>query len=78
EESIPFHFLAEELLEFVDDVLDGLDSRKEVEYIRTIIKNGTSADRQIKTYYDAGGDENRQEALKAVVDQLIAETKEGI
>jgi carboxylate-amine ligase len=78
EESVPFHFLAEELLEFLDDVLDDLDSRKEVEYVRTILKNGTSADRQIKAYHDAGGDENRQEALKAVVDQLIAETKEGI
>jgi carboxylate-amine ligase len=78
EESVPFHFLAEELLEFVDDVLDDLDSRKEVEYIRTIVKNGTSADRQIKTYYDAGGDDNKEEALKAVVDQLIIETKEGV
>ncbi len=78
EESVPFHFLMEELLEFLDDVLDEMGSRKEVEYIRTILKNGTSADRQIAVYKQNGGDENRREALKAVVDHLVAETKEGI
>ena len=36
----------EELLEFIDDVVDELGSRKEVEYLRTILKNGTGADRQ--------------------------------
>ena len=77
EESVPFHFLAEELLEFVDDVLDELGSRKEVEHVRTILKRGTSADRQIATYLAAGGDDNRDEALKAVVDFLVAETKAG-
>lgn len=78
EESVPFHFLMEELLEFLDDVLDELGSREEVEYIRTILREGTSADRQIAVYNDHGGDENRQEALKAVVDNLVAETKEGL
>jgi len=78
EKSVPFHFLAEELLELLDDVVDDLGSREEVEYIRTIIKNGTSADRQIACYRQHGGDENSEEALKAVVDQLVAETKEGL
>jgi carboxylate-amine ligase len=78
EESVPFHFLMEELLEIVDDVLDDLDSRQEVEYIRTILREGTSADRQIEVYRKHGGDDNRQEALKAVVDNLILETREGI
>lgn len=78
EESIPFHFLMEELLELLDDVMDDLGSRKEVEYIRTILKNGASADRQIACYLKHGGDENNEAALKAVVDQLIAETKEGV
>jgi carboxylate-amine ligase len=78
EESVPFHFLMEELLEIVDDVLDELDSRQEVEYIRTILKEGTSADRQIAIFRKHGGDDNRQEALKAVVDNLILETREGI
>ena len=55
-----------------------LGSREEVAYIRTIIKNGTSADRQIACYRRHGGDQNSEEALKAVVDQLVAETKEGL
>ena len=78
EESVPFHFLMEELLEFLDDVLDELGSREEVEYLRTILREGTSADRQIRVYNDQGGDDNRKEALMAVVDSLVAETKEGL
>jgi len=77
EESVPYHFLMEELLEILDDVVDELGSRQEVEYVRTILKEGTSADRQIRVYNSHGGDDNREEALKAVVDSLIAETKEG-
>ena len=78
EKAIPFHFLMEELLELLDDVVDDLGSRAEVEYVRTILKNGTSADRQVATYLKHGGDENRTEALKAVVDHLIEETKRGL
>ena len=78
EESVPFHFLMEELLEFLDDVLDELGSRKEVEYVRTILREGTSADRQITVYNAHGGNDNREEALKAVVDNLVAETQEGL
>ena len=78
EKSVPFHFLAEELLELLDDVVDDLGCREEVEYVHTILQNGTSADRQIACYRQHGGDDNNEEALKAVVDQLIAETKEGL
>jgi carboxylate-amine ligase len=68
----------EELLEIVDDVVDELDSREEVGYVRAILKNGTSADRQVAAYENNGGDENREDALCAVVDNLIAETQEGV
>ena len=78
EEAIPFHFLMEELLELLDDVVDDLGSRKEVEYVRTILKEGTSADRQLAVYRAHGGDDNNVEALKAVVDNLILETKKGL
>ena len=78
EQSVPFPVLAEELLEFVDDVLDELGSREEVEHVRTILERGTSADRQIATYEAHGGDDNREAALNAVVDFLIAETKAGL
>jgi carboxylate-amine ligase len=78
EESVPYHFLMEELLEIVDDVLDDLGSREEVEYLRTILREGNSADRQIAVYNQHGGDDNRQEALKAVVDNLVVETSEAL
>ncbi len=78
EQSIPFHFLIEELLEILDDVLDELGSRQEVEHVRTILRRGTSADRQLKVYREHGGDENREEALQAVVDFLVTETREGV
>ena len=55
----------------MDDVVDELGSRKEIEYVHTILKNGTSADRQLRTF-EATGD------LKAVVDQLVDETMEGV
>lgn len=71
EEAIPFHFLMEELLELLDDVVDDLGSRKDVEFVRTILKEGTSADRQLAVYRQHGGDDNNVEALKAVVDNLI-------
>ncbi|MEM7334826.1 MAG: carboxylate-amine ligase [Chloroflexota bacterium] len=78
QESVPFHFLMEELLELLDDVLDDLGTRKEVEYARTILKEGTSADRQIAVYHANGGKDNHQNALNAVVDHLIEETKMGL
>ena len=56
---------------FLGDVLDELGTRKEVEYAFTILKEGSSADRQLETYRKTGD-------LNAVVDQLIVETAEGV
>lgn len=56
---------------FLDDVLDELGSRKEVEYALKILDEGTSADRQLATFKQTGD-------LKAVVDQLVRETAEGV
>jgi carboxylate-amine ligase len=42
-----------------------------VEYAFQILREGTSADRQIETY-------QRTNDMKAVVDQLIAETELGV
>ena len=68
----PARALVRELLEwFVDDVLDELGSRKEVEYAFTILDQGTSADRQIARFRETGD-------LKAVVDSLVSETAEGV
>ena len=78
EEEVPFATLMDELLEILDDVVDDLNSREEVEYVQTILKNGSSADRQVKVYEQNGGDDNSEEALKAVVDHLVEETKSGL
>ncbi len=78
-EAVPMRFLAGELLEFLDDVMGELGTRKEVEYIKTILDKGTSADRQITVYrkaIKAGAD--KQEAFNQVVDHLIAETMQGV
>ncbi len=72
QEELPARDLIRELIEwFVDDVLDELGTRKEVEYAFRILDEGTSADRQLATYKRTGD-------LKDVVDQLIAETAEGV
>jgi carboxylate-amine ligase len=72
DQELPARTLVRELLEwFVDDVLDELGSRKEVEYAFTILEQGTSADRQIARFRETGD-------LNAVVDTLVAETAEGI
>ena len=50
QKEVPVRDLILELLEFVDDVLDELDSRKEVENTFTRFRRGTSADEQLKVY----------------------------
>jgi carboxylate-amine ligase len=78
EAEVPFPVLMEELLEILDDVVDELGSRKEIEYVRTILEKGSSADRQLAVYEANGGENNHDEAIKAVVDHLVAETKLGL
>jgi glutamate---cysteine ligase / carboxylate-amine ligase len=69
--EVPVRELILELLDFVDDVVDELGNRKELQYIHEILAGGTSADRQLRTF-EATGDLNK------VVDQLIVETMEGV
>jgi carboxylate-amine ligase len=71
QKEVPVRDLILELLDFVDDVVDELGSRKELEYVHTILENGTSADRQLRKFAETND-------LKAVVDQVIAETMEGV
>ncbi|MFQ5707973.1 MAG: carboxylate-amine ligase [bacterium] len=70
EEEVPLRFLVNELLELIDDVVDQLGTREEIELVRTILEEGTSADRQLRIYKETGD-------LKAVVDQLAEETVIG-
>jgi carboxylate-amine ligase len=69
--EVPVRDLILELLEFIDDVVDDLGSRKEIDHVHTILKRGTSADRQLKVYEETSD-------LKAVVDDLINLTLENV
>ena len=77
-EIVPVKDLAEELMELVAEDMAYFDCADEVAHTRTIIANGTSAERQISRYkslIDSGVEE--KDALKAVVDSLIEETVQG-
>lgn len=63
--------LMEELLAFVDPVVDELGSRDELETVRRILRDGTGADRQLAVY-------RREKTMQSVVDFLIAETARGL
>ena len=70
--ELPTRELVTELLHwFVDDVVDELGSRKEIDYAFQIMRHGTSADRQLAVYQQTGD-------LRAVVDHLVSETAEGV
>jgi carboxylate-amine ligase len=68
----PTRELILEVLDFVDDVVDELGSRGEIDALRAWVRGGdTGADRQIRAY-EATRD------LTAVVDLLVDETRRGL
>jgi carboxylate-amine ligase len=69
--EVPMRELAIELLEFVDDVVDELKSRREIEYVRTILSEGTSAEKQVQVFRQTGD-------LRAVVRALVDETRASV
>jgi carboxylate-amine ligase len=71
QQEVEFKLLINELLEFIDDVVDGLGSREEVHYVKKILEMGTGADRQLAVFEQSGD-------TKAVVDYIIEETNKGL
>jgi glutamate---cysteine ligase / carboxylate-amine ligase len=71
EEEVEFRQLVHELLDFIDDVVDELGSRHEVEYVHQILAMGSGADRQLAVFEETND-------MKAVVDYIVSETKLGI
>jgi carboxylate-amine ligase len=69
--EVPARDLIREYLEFVDDVVDELDSREELNYIHTMLEQGSGADRQLRVYKETGD-------FKKVVDYIIDETEVGL
>jgi glutamate---cysteine ligase / carboxylate-amine ligase len=73
EAEVPLRQLIPELLEFVDEAAGMLGTREEIRGgVERILKEGTSADRQLKIFQDNGMD------ARAVVEHLMRETMEGI
>ena len=71
QKEVPTRDLILELLDFVDDVVDDLGSRKEIEHIHTILERRTSAEEQLRVFAET-------KDLKAVVDRLIELTMEHV
>ncbi len=72
QKEMPARELISEILHwFVDDVVDELGSRKEVEYAFEIMRTGTSADRQLAVH-------DRTGSLEDVVRNIVSETAEGV
>ncbi len=69
--EVPVRDLIGEILEFVSDVAEELDSAEEIGYIRRILEEGNGADRQLRVFADTGD-------LKKVVDYMIEETEQGL
>jgi glutamate---cysteine ligase / carboxylate-amine ligase len=68
----PTRELVNEVLEFVDDVVDDLGTRAEMSFLREWVRIGdTGADRQIGVW-------DRTRDLRAVVDFLVDETRRGL
>ena len=71
QKEVPTRDLILELLDFVDDVVDELDSRKEIEHIHTILERRTSAEEQLRVFAET-------KDLNSVVDRLIELTMENV
>jgi glutamate---cysteine ligase / carboxylate-amine ligase len=71
--SLPMRGAINEMLDFVDDVLDDLGSRREIHYLRNLLDDprGTGADRQMAVYRQTG-------SLDAVIRYLIEQTALGV
>ncbi len=70
EEEVPVADLVEEMISFVREPAERLGTIEEVENLRNICVNGTSADRQLAKFEET-------KDLKLVIDMLAAETVQG-
>jgi glutamate---cysteine ligase / carboxylate-amine ligase len=71
EAEVDTRSLLNELLEFVSTEVNELGTGKEMAHIERIMREGTGADRQLAAW-------ERTQDMKAVVDNIVAETHEGL
>ena len=69
--EVPVRDLIYEYLHLIEDVVDELGSRKQINYIHRILEQGTGADRQLRIYQETGD-------LTKVVDYIVYETEAGL
>ncbi len=69
--EMPARDLIRELLDFVDDQVDELGSRREIEYIYQILEMGSGADRQIRVFNETG-------SIEAVAEYIQRESNAGL
>ena len=75
----PYPELLDDLLDMLSEDAEALGCLSEVQYARQIVARGSSACRQVSTYdAEITKGARKQDALKAVVDQLIDETVMGL
>jgi carboxylate-amine ligase len=70
--EVPVRDLIVELLEFVDDVVDELGSRKELQHIHKILAERFIANQQLKVYQDSDGN------LRTMMGGLMKEASESV
>jgi carboxylate-amine ligase len=71
EAEVETRSLLNELMEFVSTEVEELESKREMAHIERVMREGTGADRQLEVFH-------RTNDMKAVVDQIVAETYEGL
>ena len=71
QKEIETKLLIGELLDFVEDVIDELGSREQINYVHTIMKEGTGADKQLNIFEKTGD-------LSKVVDFITSEFTKGL
>jgi carboxylate-amine ligase len=69
--EVPLRDLMYEYLHLIDDVVDELGSREEINYIHRILEHGSGADRQLRVFRETND-------LRKVVDYIMAETEAGL
>ena len=69
--EVDTRLLIHELLEFIDDVVDDLGSRKAISSVHKILKQGTGADRQLAVF-------EKTQSLQKVVDYITEQTLVGV
>ena len=71
ETEVPMRDLIYEYLHLVNDAVDELGSRAEINYIHRILEQGTGADRQLRIFHETGD-------LSKVVDYIVYETEANL